>query len=351
MAILRILAVVGLVCGAGCDSLVGADCPDTPSGCYSDFVGDARESADGRGSVDADVGADARSWPDGSWPVDAAMADAGPWDASTNDAIFGDGAIGDAAPADGAIDCGGQTWCGAGCVDTSADPDNCGLCGNVCSSGLCSASVCVGGGGGGRVVLIGHDYRESRAGMSRLVGNAVFLANGVPVRVAAYDEYAAAAAVSGTDAAIDQVAAEQGRSWERVGVSTPGLLVAALADVDVVVIYSQANASDAQLLDLGVSTQVALNSFVASGGVIVVLDGTGGNNGTFQAGVHAGLIQVASRSAVAAGPLTVVAPGDAVAIGVPSSYAVETSTVSFATAMANVVVVHGSDPVVVHNVF
>jgi hypothetical protein len=39
----------------------------------------------------------------------------------------------------------GEIMCATGCADTATDSDNCGTCGNVCSTGSCSGGTCGGG--------------------------------------------------------------------------------------------------------------------------------------------------------------------------------------------------------------
>ena len=41
----------------------------------------------------------------------------------------------------------GDTSCGGICTDLTSDPDNCGSCGNICPGGSCTASACGGSGG------------------------------------------------------------------------------------------------------------------------------------------------------------------------------------------------------------
>src|ERR1041384_2728658 len=43
----------------------------------------------------------------------------------------------------------GQKACGGVCKTVQSDPQNCGACGTVCSSGVCNDGICAGGGVGG----------------------------------------------------------------------------------------------------------------------------------------------------------------------------------------------------------
>jgi hypothetical protein len=241
--------------------------------------------------------------------------------------------------------------CSRHCVDLQSDPDHCGTCPNVCATGICIDATCSSG-TAGHVVLIGHDYSTPRIGMNRVAGNSVFLGSGSPVRVLVYQGRARAASITGTDVAINQVATARGRSWARTPV-TRAEVTLQLASAEVLVVYAQGNETDAELQAIGVEWSVALLSFVRRGGVIVVFDTNSGSNvGTFQLLASAGLLNVTSRTVITGATVTVdsAALGDAVAIGVPSMYRAETTSVRFDATDPLTVVRDSIGPVVIHRV-
>ena len=238
--------------------------------------------------------------------------------------------------------------CSGACVDLTSDPDHCGSCPNVCVSGLCIDSACADP-LAGHVVLIGHDYTTSRVGMNRIAGNAVFLARGSPVEVVAFTADASAAAIAGTNRAIDQVATGLGRTWTRRSVSDPALVPMELATADALVVYAQAGATDAELMSTGSTWATALATFVSRGGVVVVFDGISATNaGTYQILDGASLLAVTGHTDIALTTLSVVEPGDPVALRVPLMYRAERSSVRFDTAESLVVVRDTTGPVVIH---
>jgi len=241
--------------------------------------------------------------------------------------------------------------CARNCVDLQSDPDHCGSCPNVCATGICIDALCSSG-TAGHVVLIGHDYTTTRVSMNRIAGNSVFLGAGAPVRVLVYEGRARVASITGTDLAINQVSTSGGRSWTRIPV-TRSEVPLMLASADVLVVYAQRDASDAELQSTGTEWGVAMTSFVRRGGVVAVFD-TGGsaNVGTFQLLSAAGLLAVTARTVITGAIVTVdaAALGDAVAIGLPATYRAETTTVRFDTSDPLTVVRDATGPVVVHRV-
>jgi hypothetical protein len=235
------------------------------------------------------------------------------------------------------------------CEDLTSDPDNCGSCGNQCASGICETSACQAG-RVGHIVLIGHDYAESRAEMRKIAGNAVFIAPGAPARVLVYEGDARNASLRGIDDAIDAVAAARGRTWTRSTVPEPDDIEFLLDDVDVFVVAPQ-RSDDTTIRDLGTMWAPWLAAFLARGGVIVVFDAGGMSLGTWQVLETAGLLDAGGRTDIDRRNVSVVAPADSVAIGVAAAYRAEIDSVCFDVADGSTVVVqHPSGPVVLHKV-
>jgi len=234
------------------------------------------------------------------------------------------------------------TECEGACVDLQTDPDNCGACGDVCATGVCQAGVCLGA-TVGHVVAIGHDYQAADAAMNRVLADAVGLATGIDTRIGYWRgsstlEGAQAAAVSGL------------HQTSRTASSTElgGLSKNDFVEIDTVVIEPQVGDGDAAEA-AGSAAAQALTDFVVAGHVVVVLETTGGVSYRFAQG--AGLFSVAAPVDASKSLVTVAAPADAVADGVPSPYLGRTDTVGY-PGVANPVFVDGSgDAVVFHLTF
>jgi hypothetical protein len=340
------LAVVALV---GCSPIVGARCAegyelcvdhcclvatgidaglDAPTADVLLLDADVMEADAPRDTAGFDVPFDAV-------PFDAPLADGEVRDAEIPDALDRDAAGDDDA---GMLICGPpEVPCGGICTDPMIDPEHCGECGVFCPSGLCVDGLCQGA-PVGHIVAIGHDYETSRIAMRRIVGNAVFLTRSSPVRVLAYVGTAATPSRVGTDAAIDATAAELGRAWVRTPVSAAAVPTM-LPTSDVLLVYAQAGATDAELTALGTSWSSAVTDFLDDGGVIIVLDTvTASNGGTHQILEAMGRFTATGVTDVSRTTMTVVTGSDAVALGVPSPYRSERTTVRFDGASSGVVV-------------
>lgn len=239
--------------------------------------------------------------------------------------------------------------CGALCVDQDNDVDNCGGCGVSCSSGLCADGECQGA-SAGHVIVIGHDMSASRTALNRVVGNAIFLPSAEMLRVLVYDKDASAASKAGVMAAIEAQARLTGRDYKRTNGSALTVPFLLKSSADVFVIASQQSATDEILRKNGASWSAALQEFTLRGGTVVLFDGGGTHAGTFQILRTAGLFDANGRTPLSRRSLSLVAPADAVATGVPREYRSEGTTVGFDSSEATVVIEDPmtSSPVVIH---
>ena len=220
------------------------------------------------------------------------------------------------------------TQCGALCVDEERDPDHCGACSNRCTSGICELGSCADA-IAGQAVVIGHDFSSANTAMQRLIGNAVFLGLGAPVRVLVYTGDADPASSMGVERAIDVVKAETGRDWQRVE-AIEALVPLQLSAADVLLIHAQVEASNSALRKLGEQWGNALAQFVSIGGVVIVVEAPSArNSGTFQVLQPARIFLASGREEIEPQVLSVQTPGLGVAVRVPDRYMSLDHTVHF----------------------
>ena len=251
------------------------------------------------------------------------------------------GAPQDGGPGADALVCEAPTvLCHGACMDLSADPENCGHCGRVCASGICASSQCVGE-VAGHIVAIGHDYSSADPAMDRLIANAVAGGGATSVRIG---WWRGTAAQTGAIAAAHQGLAQTGRTAFDVALGT--ITADALTELDAVVIEPQVGDGDAAQA-AGAQDQPALDAFLATGRIVVVLETIGGTSYRYAAG--AGLFVVAPPLDVSSSPVTVAQPANFVAAGVVSPYFARPGSVGY-PGVAGPVVVDGSGNAIVFDV-
>ena len=260
------------------------------------------------------------SVPDGTTP-DGTPPDAGV-DAPTTDAPPPDAGVDAPVPPDGPACAAPSKVCDGTCTDVMTSPTDCGSCGHVCASGICTAGVCAGE-LAGHIVAIGHDYQERNAAMARVIGNAAALASSSDLGIAHVTGTATVASRNGTTAALATSLASMGRTNHQVALPTAG---APLTGIDVLVIDAQTgDAPGAEAL--GAAWKPSIDALLARHGVVIVVEGVGGVSHRFAAG--AGLFNVGTPVDTTGSPAFVTSAGDAVTQQVVSPYLADTTSVVF----------------------
>ncbi len=349
----RTLALVAFALSA-CSSLVDGPCADG----YM-FQGDhCVERVAPDNMTDGPVVLDGPS--DGSLTPDTMTPDGplGP-DAPTPDAVTPDGApdapvtpdappdapvtpdagVDAPLPPDALVCTAPLTICDGACTDVTSDPQNCGTCGHVCASGICSAGVCAGE-LAGHIVAIGHDYQQHNAAMARVLGNAATLASASDLGIAHVTGTATVASRTGTNASLASSLTAIGRASHAVALPAVG---APLTGIDVLVIDAQTGDGDAAEA-LGVQWKSSIDALLARHGVVIVVEGVDGVSHRFAAG--AGLFVVGTPIDTTGAPAFVAAAGDAVVQQVPSPYLADTTSVVFPAVVGAIVTPSGT--VVMH---
>jgi hypothetical protein len=271
-------------------------------------------------------------------------------------------------PADGGFACQpfcdpGFTNCGGVCFDLQNDGQHCGTCTNVCPSLLCRNALCRGG-INGDLAVIGHDYATSvpfPGPQSTVLTNAVFLRTANPLRVLAYQRYASPQSVSRVTTLLQSFATASGRTLQMsptsVDTDIPTRLT--ITGFEALLVYDEQTAGPGVLGPLGASWQSTLATYLAAGGVVVVLDGAAGAIQEMpQLLSAAGLLSITMQNAVAPGTqVNNVAPGDSIGKNVGTFYAATKSSARFVTEAPSATVTYvvmepvSGQPVVVHKTF
>ncbi|MBE7480947.1 MAG: hypothetical protein HS104_13320 [Polyangiaceae bacterium] len=255
------------------------------------------------------------------------------------------------------------SYCAPECVDLDSDPEHCGACNNACPSGICQAGKCLGA-SAGHVVLLCMSFEQNQQSSpgTALLGNAVFLPPGNPVRVLAYDEFSPNPIENKVKQAIGWAAAAKGRSYTATAVGSSAAVPSQLdkQSFDVFLVYDQTAAPAGALAAAGSAWNAALASFVQKGGVVVVASGGGGTGEMGALIQSAGLLSVSGQTDVTGQVLFNLAPWDAVGLNVLSPFLALNRTCSFTTSAQSgpglTFVVSGAAdagaaaPVVVHRV-
>jgi hypothetical protein len=233
-------------------------------------------------------------------------------------------------------------------TDLDADPLNCGVCGNVCASGLCYWGVCADD-RAGHIFAIGASYRTSNPALDRVLGNAVFAREGVP-KVLFYRGGAPADIHTGTAAALTRVGQVMRRSSYRTVVTNSVAVQVYLPQNDVFIVEAQPAADDAWLTALADEWSLPIDDFLRRGGIVVVTDAPSATNtGTVRV---LGVEMPMSRTTVAPGAIAYVgAPGDLGATRVPLTFAVPDAVGYAPTGHTDVVTSESGDVVVAHRAF
>ncbi len=223
--------------------------------------------------------------------------------------------------------------CGDQCVELASDAANCGQCFKRCASGICQSGTCVGA-VPGNLVLMCLNYRQTVQGRSQqaLLGNAVFLPTGNPVRVLAYTQYTSDRLIGQVTRTLDWAASDRARTYDWATVTDPQTLSSTLSifDHDVLLVPDQDAAPDATTLsDLGSVMAGTLDGFARAGGTIVVLSGvTGAMTGFFTSG---GLLDTSAQSDVTGSQIYNRSPGNVIGVGVVSPFRALQDTCVFET--------------------
>lgn len=206
-------------------------------------------------------------------------------------------------------------------ADLANDAVNCGVCGNVCASGLCYAGAC-GDDQAGQVFVIGHSYTSSNGALDRVLGNAIGAAKDKVVDVLIYRGTSSNTIASGTTNAIARGGSLMARGTRRVFTPSTTGVMDKLPTMDVLVIAAQPQMTDAQLQNVKRDLAMTIDDFLRRGGVVIALDAPSAkNSGTAQ--IVSDILPVTRATSAPGATATVSNHGSMTAASVPLTFAIK----------------------------
>ncbi len=233
-------------------------------------------------------------------------------------------------------------------VDLTADATNCGVCGNVCASGLCYSGVCADD-RAGHVFVIGHSYRTSNPALDQILGNAVFMREGRTVKVLVYRGTAALDVHAGANNALKRAAGAIRRTMSKTVVTSSVAVGIELPSFDVLVIEAQPQATNQTLASLASEWSLPIDDHLRRGGIVVVMDAPSANDGT---SMVLGSTMPMRRETSAPGAVGHVAAHSTIAVGrVPMMFALGDSVGYAPSGHTDAVTSDSGHVVVAHRTF
>ncbi|MBU0609243.1 MAG: hypothetical protein KKI08_15255, partial [Armatimonadetes bacterium] len=197
----------------------------------------------------------------------------------------------------------------------------------LCIDGKCTGTPV------GHLIVIGMSFSQSNEPTELLLGNAVFLPPGDPVRVLDYRKYTNPANAAVVESILSAEAKKRGRSYGINKVSVAGSIPSELASgiYDVLLIHDQPDAPSGQPAALGGYLAGPVKAFALLGGTIVVLASNDGSAQMDQFLTASQILATQGLGTVTGQAIHNQAPNDVVGNGVQSPFLAKPVTVRFVT--------------------